>query len=83
MGSSRVQLPFPNLQPNMALCTPQVHQANGEVERAVHTAKSILGKNDDIFSALLSFTSIPQQNGELLMGRRLQTTAYPPKQFVP
>ena len=52
-------------------------QANGEVERAIHTAKSKLRKNEDIFSALLTYSSTPLQNGyspsELLMGRRLQT----------
>ena len=55
--------------------SPKFHQANGEVERAIRTAKSMLRKN--IFSALLTYRSTPLQNGyspsELLMGRRLQT----------
>ena len=57
--------------------SPKFPQANGEVERAIRTAKSMLRKNKDIFSALLTYRSTPLQNGyspsELLMGRRLQT----------
>ena len=57
--------------------SPRYPQANGEVERAVRTAKSLLRKNDDIHSALLTYRSTPLQNGlspsELLMGRRLRT----------
>ena len=57
--------------------SPKLPQANGELERAIRTAKSMLGKNEDIFSALLTYRSTPLQNGyspsELLMGRRLQT----------
>ena len=57
--------------------SPKYPQANGEVERAIRTAKSMLRKNEDIFSALLTHRSTPLQNGyspsELLMGRRLQT----------
>ena len=56
---------------------PKLPQANGELERAIRTAKSMLGKNEDIFSDLLTYRSTPLQNGyspsELLMGRRLQT----------
>ena len=56
---------------------PRYPQANGEVERAVRTAKSILRKNRDIYSALLTYRSTPLQNGlspsELLMGGRLRT----------
>ena len=57
--------------------SPKFPQANGEVERAIRTAKSKLRENKDIFSALLTYRSTPLQNGyspsELLMGRRLQT----------
>ena len=57
--------------------SPRYPQANGEVERAVRTAKSLLRKNDDIHSALLTYRSTPLQNdlslSELLMGRRLRT----------
>ncbi|XP_068717000.1 uncharacterized protein [Montipora capricornis] len=57
--------------------SPKYPQANGEVERAIRTAKSMLRKNEDIFSALLTYRSTPLQNGyspsELPMGRRLQT----------
>ena len=57
--------------------SPRYPQANGEVERAVRTAKSILRKNEEIFTALLTYRSTPLQNGlspsELLMGRRLRT----------
>ena len=53
--------------------SPKFPQANGEVKRAICTAKSMLRKNEDIFSA---FRSTSLQNGyspsELLMGRRLQ-----------
>ena len=56
---------------------PKYPQANGEVERAIRTAKSMLRKNEDIFTALLTYRSTPLQNNhshsELLMGRRLQT----------
>ena len=56
---------------------PRYPQVNGEVERAVRTAKSLLRKNDEIYSALLTYRSTPLQNGlspsELLMERRLQT----------
>ena len=62
--------------------SPRYPKANGEVERAVRTAKSMLRKNEDIFSALLTYGSTPLQNGlspsELLMGRRLRT-----QQLVP
>ena len=57
--------------------SPKFPQANGEVERAVRTAKSMLRKNEDLFSALLTYRSTPLQNGyspsEILMGHRLQT----------
>ena len=57
--------------------SPRYPQANGEVERAVRTAKSLLRKNDEIYSALLTYRSTPLQNGlslsELLMEHRLRT----------
>ena len=57
--------------------SPRYPQANGEIERTVRTAKSMLRKNDDIFNALLTYRSTPLLNGlspsELLMGRRLRT----------
>ena len=57
--------------------SPKYPQANVEVERAIRTVKSMLRKNEDIFSALVTYRSTPLQNGyspsELLMGRRLQT----------
>ena len=57
--------------------SPKFPQANGEVERAIRTAKSMLRKNENVFSALLTYRSTPLQNGyspsELLMRRRLQT----------
>ena len=43
--------------------SPKFPQANGEVERAIRTAKSMLRKNEDIFSALLTYRSTPLQNG--------------------
>lgn len=55
--------------------SPIYPQANGEVERAVCTAKSILGKNHDIYRALLTYMSTPQQKGlslsKVLMGHHL------------
>ena len=57
--------------------SPRYPQANGDVEQAVRTAKSILRKNEEIFTALLTYRSTPLLNGlspsELLMGRRLRT----------
>ena len=56
---------------------PKYPKANGEVERAVHSVKALLRKNEDPYPALLAYRSTPLQNGfspsELLMGRRLQT----------
>ena len=53
--------------------SPKFPQANGEVERAIRTAKSMQRKKKDIFSALLTYRSSPLQNSyspsELLMGR--------------
>ena len=85
MGRSTAQIPFASLQPNMAVLhttsSPRYPQANGEVERAVRTAKSILRKNRDIYSALLTYRSTPLQNGlspsELLMGRRTHLPIHP------
>ena len=55
---------------------PQYPQSNGEVERAVKTAKDLIIKSEDPYLALLSYRSTPLQNGytpaELLMGRKLR-----------
>ena len=52
-------------------------QANGEAERAIRTVKSLLKKNSDRYSAIMSYHTAPLQNGlspsEFLMGRRLCT----------
>ncbi len=57
--------------------SPIYPQGNGEVERAIRTAKALLKKNDDFHNALLIYRPTPRQNGlsprELLMGRRLRT----------
>ena len=57
--------------------SPRYPRSNGEVERAVRTAKGLLKKNEDPYLALLTYRSTPLQNGlspsELLMGRRLRT----------
>jgi len=57
--------------------SPKYPRADGEVERAVHTVKALLRKNEDPYPALLAYRSTPLQNGfspsELLMGRHLRT----------
>ncbi|XP_064598511.1 uncharacterized protein LOC135464872 [Liolophura sinensis] len=58
--------------------SPYHHHANGEVERAVATAKKILGQKDH-FLGLMTYRSTPTQPtgcspAELLMGRPLKTT---------
>ena len=56
--------------------SPLYPQANGEVERAVQTAKNILRKNANPHLGLLAYRSAPLANGltpsEILMGRRLR-----------
>ena len=59
--------------------SPKFAQSNGEVERAVQTAKSLLKKSSgDPYLSLLSYRATPLHNGcspsELLMGRKLRTT---------
>ena len=58
--------------------SPYFPQSNGEVERAVETAKSLLKKEKDPSKGLLAYRSTPLACGyspsELLMGRKLRTT---------
>ena len=58
--------------------SPRYPRANGEVERAVRTVKSILKKEKDPTKALLAYRSTQLAYGyspaELLMGRKLRTT---------
>ena len=58
--------------------SPYYPRSNGEVERAVKTAKSLFVKSEDPYLALLSYRSTPLQNGhtpaELLMGCKLCST---------
>ena len=58
--------------------SPSFAQSNGEAERAVRTAKSMLDKSADIFLAFLSHRTSPLKNGfspaQLLMGRQLRST---------
>ena len=58
--------------------SPKYPQSNGEAERAVKTAKSLLKKADDPYLSLLSYRSTSIHNGygpaELLMGRKLRPT---------
>uniref|UniRef100_A0A0A9W2U6 RNA-directed DNA polymerase n=1 Tax=Lygus hesperus TaxID=30085 RepID=A0A0A9W2U6_LYGHE len=57
--------------------SPHYPQSNGQAESAVHTAKKILAKCENLRIGLLSYNSSPLKNGfspsELLMGRRLRT----------
>ena len=58
--------------------SPLYPQANGEVERAVSTVKSLIGKSEDPYLAMLSYRATPLKHGyspaDLLMGRKLRTT---------
>lgn len=58
--------------------SPRYPQANGEVERAVRTVKSLLKKSKDPYIALMAYRATPLENGyspaELLFGRKIQTT---------
>ena len=58
--------------------SPHYPQGNGEVERAVQTAKNLIIKAKDPYLAILSYRSTPLDNGytpaELLMGRKLRST---------
>lgn len=57
--------------------SPTYAQSNGEIERAVQTAKNILTKNTNPYLVLLAYRTAPLRNGlspsELLMSRRLRT----------
>ena len=58
--------------------SPRFAQSNGEAERAVQTAKSLIRSNPDgLNAALLAYRSTPLANGyapsELLFGRKLRT----------
>ncbi|KXJ20592.1 Uncharacterized protein K02A2.6 [Exaiptasia diaphana] len=67
--------------------SPRYPQANGEVERAVRTVKSILKKENDPTKALLTYRSTPLASGhsaELLVGRKPRTTiSTSPRQLKP
>ena len=54
-------------------------QSNGEAERAVQTAKRLLGQSEDPFLAVLSYNATPMpwcnfSPSELLIGRKLRST---------
>jgi transposase InsO family protein len=58
--------------------SPRYPQANGKIERAVKTMKSLLKKSKDPYIALMAYRDTPLENGyspaELLFGRKIQTT---------
>ena len=58
--------------------SPAFPRSNGEVERAVQTAKNILKKSSEPEKALLAYRSTPLQSGyspsQLLMGRVIRST---------
>lgn len=64
-------------------------QSNGEVERAVQTAKKIAKKPEDPYLAFLSHRSTPPENGYtptelLLMGRKIRSTlSMSPEKLIP
>ena len=59
--------------------SPLFPQSNGQVERAIQTAKKLLKRSDDPYMALLAYRSTPMpwcnlSPAELLMGRRLRSS---------
>ena len=58
--------------------SPCYPQGNGAAERGVRTMKTLLGKSEDPYSALLAYRATHLENGyspaELLMSRKLRTT---------
>ena len=58
--------------------SPKFPRSNGEAERAVQTAKSILKKEKDQANALLAYRSTPLSYGyspaQMLMGRNIRST---------
>ena len=59
------------------LTSPQYPQANGEVERAVQTLKTLLKKTSDPHKALMAYRATPLESGlsqaKLLMERKIHT----------
>ena len=63
---------------SISTSSPKFPRSNGEVERAVQTAKSILKKGKDQAKALLAYRSTPLACGyspaQLLMSRNIRST---------
>ena len=65
--------------PQFSAKSPNFPYADGEVERAVQTVKTLLKKALDPYKALVAYCATPLESGmspaELLIGKKIRTTA--------